>query len=120
MWWQRVMGDDTLQMMRFAGSASWRFAEGIEQAPLVVLFVRDALGLEVPAEAVIPPRLDGDLPVQATVLDSRQRAAAGAAWAGWWHAVVAQDIRGHQGPPAGVVSRRLLRKHLVWRAIDGI
>lgn len=95
--------------MRFAGSASWRFAEGIEQAPLIALFVRDTLSLEVSAEAS-PPRLDGELPDHSTLLDSQWRAAAGDAWTGWWQAVVAQDVRGHQGPPAGVDQRVWLRQ----------
>jgi len=102
--------DGTLQAMRFAGSASWRFAEGIEQAPVVALFVRDTLGLEVPAESVIPPRLDGDLPDYSALVAAEQRSAAGAAWTGWWQEVVAQDVRRQQGPPASVDQRVWLRQ----------
>lgn len=100
----------TLERMRFAGTASWRFAEGIEQAPLVALFVRDTLGLRVPPGAVIPPRLDGELPDYSTLLDSERLAAASAVWTGWWQAVAAQAIRGHQGPPTGVDQRVWLRQ----------
>lgn len=67
--------------------------------PLVALFVRDAVGLDVPAGAVIPPPLDGDLPDHSMLLDSERRAAAGANWTGWWEMVVAQDVRQHQGSP---------------------
>ncbi len=99
-----------LASMRFAGSASWRFAEGIEQAPVVALFVRDTLDLDVPAGRVIPPRLAGEFPDHSTLLDGHRRAEAGAAWTGWWQAVVALDVRGHQGPPTGVDQQVWLRQ----------
>lgn len=96
--------------MRLAGTASWEFAEGIEQAPLVALFVRDTFGLEVSAEAASPPRLDGELSDHSTLLDSDRRGAAGTAWTGWWQAVVAQDIRRHQGSSASVDQHVRLRQ----------
>lgn len=109
--------DGILPAMRFAGSVSWRFAEDIDQAPLVALFVRDVLGLEVSGEAVSPPRLDGELP-ESTLLDTQERAAAGAAWTGWWQAVVAQSFLGSQDPPAGVDQRPWLReRHEEQRAV---
>lgn len=95
--------------MQDAGSASWRFAEGIEQLPLVALFVRDAAGLDVPPSPVNPPRLDGDWPDH-SAQHSEQRATAGAFWTGWWQAVLAQDVRQHQGAPHGVDQRAWFRQ----------
>lgn len=96
--------------MQHAGSASWRFAEGIEQLPLVALFVRDAAGLDVPANRANPPRLDGSLPDHSALLDSERRATAGPFWTGWWQAVVAQGVRQHQGTPAGLDQRAWFRQ----------
>lgn len=96
--------------MRYAGSASWRFAEGIEQLPLDALYVRDCARLIVPASPVNPPRLDGDLPDHSSVRDFEGRAAAGASWTGWWQEVVAQDVRGHQGPLDGLDQGAWLRQ----------
>lgn len=95
--------------MRRADSASWRFAEGIEQLPLVTLFVRDTLRLGVPAGADIPPRLDGELPDHSALLDPLRRAEAAALWTGWWRAVVAQEVRGQQSSP-GPDQRAWLRQ----------
>ena len=67
--------------------------------PLVALFVRDAVGLGVPTGAVIPPRLDGEVPNRSGLVDARQRRAAGEEWVGWWQAVVAHHVGLHQGPP---------------------
>lgn len=87
--------------MQYDESASWRFAEGVEQLPLVALFVRDAAGLEVPPSPSNPPRLEGDLPDHSAQLGSELRATAGAFWAGWWRGVIALDVRQHQGVPRG-------------------
>jgi len=96
--------------MQSAGSPSWRFAEGIEQLPLVALFVRDAVGLDVPPSPVNPPRLDGDLPAHPAQRDSELRATAGAFWTGWWQALLALDVRQHQGTPSGVDQRAWFRQ----------
>lgn len=96
--------------MQSAGSPSWRFAEGIEQLPLVAMFVRDAVGLDVPPSPVNPPRLDGDLPAHPAQRDSELRATAGAFWTGWWQALLALDVRQHQGTPSGVDQRAWFRQ----------
>ncbi len=88
--------------MKLAGSASWRFAEGIEQLPVMALYVRDAMGLAVPQGERVAPRLDAVLPDRSGLLDPGQRVAAGAQWASWWHAVVAYDVHMHRGAPDGV------------------
>lgn len=59
------------------------------------------------------PFLDGDLPDHSTLLDSEQRAAAGVAWTGWWQAVVARDIRLHQGSPDGLDQRAWMQEQAV-------
>lgn len=65
--------------------------------PLVALFVRDAVGLDVPTNAMVPPHLDGDLPDRSTRVDMERRVAAGAAWITWWQALVEQVVLMHQG-----------------------
>lgn len=95
---------------RYIGSGSWWFTEAIEQAPLAALFVRDTVGLDVPTGGVIPPQLEGRLPNNSHLLDPRTRAAAAAAWTGWWEAVLTQDIRQHQHRPADLDQRVWMRQ----------
>ena len=95
--------------MRRAGSASWRFAEGIEQLPVVALYVRDAMGLAVPPGDPVPPRLDAVVPDRSGLLDAGQRFDAGAQWASWWSAVLANDIRMHRGAQDGVEQSAWMR-----------
>jgi hypothetical protein len=99
--------------MRRAGSASWRFAEGIEQMPVAALFVRDAVGLGVPPGAELPPRLDGQVPDRSGLVSAGQRRAAGAEWVGWWQAVVAHHVGIQQGPPDGSDERVWLQRQVV-------
>lgn len=99
-------------MIRQAGVPSWRFAMGIEQLPLVALYVRDALGLPVAPGELVPPRLDLVLPDRSGLLDPDQRAAAGAQWADWWSAVLAHDVRGHRGAPEGVDAHAWRRRSI--------
>lgn len=80
--------------MQRAGSASWQFTEGIEEMPLVALFVRDAVGLAVPAGSAIPPRLEREPPGDhSNVLDFGQADAAGLAWSDWWLQIVSLTVR---------------------------
>lgn len=65
---------------------------------MVTLFIRDALGLEVPAQSVIPPSMDAELPGPSELLDPERRATVGAAWPGWWQELLEQGVVGHQGP----------------------
>lgn len=99
--------------MRHAGTASWRFAEGIEQLPVAALYVRDAVELAMPAGGLIPPRLDAAVPDRSDLLDAAQRAAAGVEWAGWWHAVLAEDVGDHRGPPDGVEQHAWMRQRML-------
>lgn len=99
--------------MRRAGSASWRFAEGINKMPVAALFVRDAVGLGVPPGAELPPRLDGEVPDRSGLVSAGQRRAAGAEWVGWWEAVVAHHVGLQQGAPHGADERAWLRQQVV-------
>jgi hypothetical protein len=99
--------------MRRAGSASWRFAEGISKMPVAALFVRDAVGLGVPPGAELPPRLDGEVPDRSGLVSAGQRRAAGAEWVGWWEAVVAHHVGLQQGAPHGADERAWLRQQVV-------
>lgn len=83
-------------------SPLWRFAEGIEQLPLVALFVRDALALDVPGGGNIPPRLESRLRYRSRLLDGGQRAAAAASWRVWWQLVLAREMHKHRGAPDGM------------------
>jgi hypothetical protein len=83
--------------MQTAGSESWRFAEGIEQLPNTALFVRDAVGLVVPAGPTIPPRLAGPLPDRSQVLAPEVRSEAGRQWATWWQAILTHEARMQRG-----------------------
>lgn len=88
--------------MHQAGAASWRFATGMEQLPLVALIVRDTMNLRVAPAELVPPRLDAALADRSGVLTTNQRASAGAQWADWWSAVLAHDVRGRRGASAGL------------------
>lgn len=83
--------------MHVAGSSSWRFAESLDEMPHVALYVRDALGLEVPDGAGIPPALEGPLSDRRQALDAEERMEAALQWPSWWHAIVADEARMHQG-----------------------
>lgn len=92
--------------MRLAGSPSWQFGENVDQLPHAALFVRDAVGLPVPGSTVVPPRLLGTVPDHSGTIPSEARREAGAAWVGWWRAVLAHLVRIHRiVPPSGASMR---------------
>jgi hypothetical protein len=105
-------GAGRLRRVQHAGSRSWRFAEGLEQLPIVALFVRDAAELDVPWFAGLPPRLDDMPPHHSPALTPDQRAEAGVQWVAWWHAVLAQAARHEQGSPIDVDQRDWIRRML--------
>lgn len=93
--------------MRRAGSESWRFAHDIDQTLHALLYVRDALGLDV-AEAIdIPPRLAGDVPDRASLLGAEARRDAAQDWPAWWHDAVAAQARTQLEPPGANTEARL-------------
>lgn len=85
--------------MQLIGSTSWRFAESVPQLLHAALYIRDAVGLAVPAQPELPPPLDADVPDHSGVLTAEERAIAGADWPGWWRELVGQQL--HAERPAG-------------------
>jgi hypothetical protein len=75
--------------MRSAGGRSWSFAgEAFGQLPHAVLYIRDALGLEIASAGAVPPPLEAEIPDRRTEL-SADRDAAAEEWVRWWEVVVA-------------------------------
>jgi len=97
-------GDDGDRMRR-SGSGSWRFGHGDMGYLHAALFVRDAARLPVAPAADIPPRLAGEVPDCADVVEPGDRLVAGEQWVAWWHQLVGQAVREGQRsgtrPPAG-------------------
>lgn len=97
--------------MQRAGSASWQFTEGIEEMPLVALFVRDAVGLAVLAGSAIPPRLGGERPGdRSDVLEIGQGDAAGPAWTDWWLQIVSLTVHHWQDESAASDQQARMRQ----------
>ncbi|WP_277050238.1 hypothetical protein [Ruania albidiflava] len=78
--------------MKLAGSRSWRFAAHTGELVHLVLRVRDAAGLQVPAAPDVPPPLQ-DPPQPAAGLDL-DPVLTGADWLTWWRDIVA--LEGHR------------------------
>ena len=77
--------------MHPAGQGSWRV--GIESSSSlldIALFTRDACGLDVPADAGVPPPVATTVPDLRDALAPALRSPAGAQWLSWWDALVAQ------------------------------
>lgn len=83
------------------GDGSWRFGEDVPQIPHGLLFVRDALRLDVAATAGVPPRLAGDVSDRSELLDVSLRGEAAALWPAWWADVVAMEVSRNVGTPPG-------------------
>jgi hypothetical protein len=66
--------------MQVAGSRSWRSTFDVPEAPHIALFIRDALGLDGAEDA--PPRLEGEIPDRASLIDDRDHVAS--LWRSWW------------------------------------
>ncbi|WP_022919198.1 hypothetical protein [Ruania albidiflava] len=80
--------------MKLAGSRSWRFAAHTGELVHLVLRVRDAAGLQVPAAPDVPPPLQ-DPPQPAAGLDlDLDPVLTGADWLTWWRDIVA--LEGHR------------------------
>lgn len=92
--------------MRKAGSQSWRFAHDIDESLHFVLYLRDALGLQVDVVGIVPPQLAVDVPDRSKLLS--QGAAAG--WPSWWRTMVNQVAPRQLGfPSREIASQDLLR-----------
>lgn len=116
--------------MRKGGNESWRFAHDIDQVLHVLLYVRDALRLEVHHGQGVPPPLAGGVTDRTELLDAAARQEATRDWPPWWQAVVAELARTELGPgPSNVgedewVRERALRHRLAvdhpeWSSLAG-
>ncbi len=105
-----------LDVVELAGSASWRFASGVDDTAVLALFVREALQLTVPPEPDNPPPLDGRLPDVAGDIDAAGRELAGGAWLDSWRAIIAHAVAGHRGAPPGIDQWSWLRQWAANRA----
>lgn len=76
-------------------------------ASLPLLYVREALGLDVAEAMGIPPRLAGDVPNRASLLDADARRDAARDWPAWWHDAVAAQARTQLEPPDANTEGRL-------------
>lgn len=93
--------------MRQAGSESWRFAHDINQTLHALLYVRDAIGLDVEQTGGIPPRLAGEVPDRSAPLGPEDRRDAARDWPEWWHGAVASQARTQLEPPSARTERWL-------------
>lgn len=94
------MIDDGGREMHEAGTESWRFAHDVDESLHCVLYLRDALDLQIEDDGSIPPRLAGVVPDRPQVLDPASAVAAAARWPSWWGAVVNQVAPAQLGPPS--------------------
>lgn len=85
--------------MREVGRPSWRFAHDIDQSLHVVLYMREALRLEIEDDESCPPQLVGAIPDQCELLAPVATGAAARRWLAWWRSVVALQA------PAQLVAR---------------
>jgi hypothetical protein len=79
--------------VRAAATASWRFAEDLGQLPHAVLYVRDALRLPVERGPTVPPRLIGEIPDRAGLVEPSVFRDVAYDWAAWWEAMLDLDAR---------------------------
>jgi hypothetical protein len=92
--------------MRTQGSPSWQFGHDLDQSLHLVLFVRDALGLEVDGDPISPPRLAGPVVDHRLLLDPGPTGAVVSQWSWWWQSVVGLQAPARPGPPSGSGDRR--------------
>ncbi len=109
-------GVANLDFVELAGSASWRFASGVDETPVSALFVRDALQLTVPPGPDNPPPLEDRSPHVAAEIDAAGRELAGGAWLDSWRAIIAHAMAGHRGAPPEIDQSSWLRQWAADRA----
>lgn len=81
--------------MRRVGSSSWRFVHGVEQLPHALLYVRDALRLQVESALGVPPLLREVPPDRSGLLDPSARTDAARDWATWWTTLLKFEAQRH-------------------------
>lgn len=89
-------------VVRTAGPGSWRLDVSDSDVAELALFVKDAVGLVVPA-AVDPPALTGPVTDLSGVLSGRDKADASGQWVWWWQQILEFEFGVNRGPqlPAG-------------------
>jgi hypothetical protein len=91
-----------MSTMQYVESRSWRFAQSAgDQMPHAALFVRDALGLSLPTDAAVPPRLSGMVPDHRARLSVADRVKAEEQWVSWCKALLGIELRRQEEPPHG-------------------
>jgi len=113
-----IVGPARLAMerdMRRRGSASWQFGHDLDQSLHLVLYVRDALGLEVDGDPINPPRLADPVVDHHQLLDPGPTEAVVSQWSSWWHAVVGLQAPARPGPPSDQTDRRAWHEELAAR-----
>lgn len=102
--------------MRRAGSESWRFAHDLDQTLHMLLYIRDALRLDVEEVPAVPPRLAGGVADRSVLFDAVTRQEAARGWLSWWTAAVAERTTtelqpGPNGAEADEWIRELAERH---------
>lgn len=91
--------------MRRQASASWQFGHDLDQSLHLLLFVRDALGLEVDGDPINPPRLAGPVVDHHLLLDPGSTGAVVSQWSWWWQSVVGLKAPARPGLLSGSTDR---------------
>lgn len=64
-----------------------------------MLYLRDALGLEIEGDPIVPPPLAVEIADRSELLDSAATRAAAAQWPPWWRALLALQVAALLGSP---------------------
>lgn len=87
--------------MRFEGQPSWRLSVSDDGDLDLLLWVRDALGLDVAADDA-PPRSEPGPPDRSALVPADACDAAASRWIAWWRAALAFEAAGRtEEPPPG-------------------
>ena len=90
-------------VVRTAGLGSWRLEVSDSDVAELALFVRDAVGLVVPAAGDLPPALNGPVADLSGMLSDRDSPDASRQWVWWWQQILELEFGVNRGPrlPAG-------------------
>lgn len=108
--------------VRDSAPESWVVRVDHSQLLHVPLYVRDAIGMEVPVSGWTPPRLRGDVVPRTQYLDDRTRDQMREQWQEWWSEAIQHElgmtelVHGRQ-PGGGPLPRPAERSELLahWR-----
>ena len=93
-------------VVRRAGLGSWRLDVSDSDLAEMALFVRDAVGLVVPAAVDLPPALNGPVADRRGVLSDRDRADASVQWVWWWRQILEVEFGVKRGLRLSAAERR--------------